>query len=105
MFIIKKVYKKGGWTVQQVSSTGSEVQTSSPKKFTTKKLIEFLTNVRATHIERVNNLKNYKIEFWESTGKLPLRYQYIQSLEFSIDEALNFLRIWSEKQDFTLEIK
>lgn len=100
MFIIKK----GGWTVQQVSSTWKGVE-SSPKKFTTKKLIEFLTNVRATHIEEVNNLKNYKIEFWESADKLPPRYQYIQLLEFSIDEVLNFLRIWSEKQDFTLEIK
>lgn len=104
MFIIKKVYKKGGWTVQQVSSTWKEVKSSS-RKLTTKKLIEFLTNVRATHIEEVNKLKNYKIEFWESADKLPLRYQYVQSLEFSIDEVLNFLRIWSEKQDFTLEIK
>lgn len=104
MFIIKKVYKKGGWTVQQVSSTWKEIKSSS-RRFTTKKLIEFLTNVRATHIEEVNNLKNYKIEFWESSDKLPLRYQYIQSLEFSIDEVLNFLRIWEEKQDFTLEIK
>lgn len=105
MFIIKKVYKKGGWTVQQVSSTWREEFKSSPKKFTTKKLIEFLTNVRATHIEEVNNLKNYKIEFWESSDRLPPRYQYIQSLEFSIDEILIFLKIWSEKQDFTLEIK
>lgn len=104
MFIIKKVYKKGGWTIQQVSSTWKEIK-SSPKKFTTKKLIEFLTNIRATHIEEVSKLKNYKIEFWESADKLPLRYQYIQSLELSIDEVLNFLRIWSEKQDFTLEIK
>lgn len=104
MFIIKKVYKKGGWTVQQVSSTWKEVKSSS-RRFTTKKLIEFLTNVRAIHIEEVNNLKNYKIEFWESADKLPLRYQYIQSLEFSINEILIFLRIWEEKQDFTLEIK
>lgn len=104
MFIIKKVYKKGGWTLQQVSNAWKGVESSS-RRFTTKKLIEFLTNVRATHIEEVNKLKNYKIEFWGSSDKLPLRYQYIQSLEFSIDEALNFLRIWSEKQDFTLEIK
>lgn len=105
MFIIKKAYKKGGWTIQQVSNTGSEEQTSSLRRLTTKKLIEFLAIVRAIHIERVNNLKNYKIEFWESSDKLPLRYQYIQSLELSIDEVLNFLRIWSERQDFNLEIK
>ena len=105
MFIIKKVYKKGGWTVQQVSNTSGEVETSSLRDFSTKRLIKFLTDVRGTHIERVNNLKNYKIEFWESTDKLPLRYQYIQSLELSIDEVLSFLRIWSKKQDFTLEIK
>lgn len=105
MFIIKKVYKKGGWTVQQVSSTSGEVETSRPKRFTTGKLIEFLTNVRVTHIERVNNLKNYKIEFWGLTSRLPLKYQYLQSLELSIDEVINFLRIWSERQDFTLEAK
>lgn len=104
MFIIKKVYKQGGWTIQQVSNTDGE-ERSSLRRLTTKKLIEFLTNVRHTHIERVNNLKNYKIEFWESSDKLPLRYQYIQSLEFSIDEVLNFLRIWQERQDFDLVIK
>lgn len=105
MFIIKKVYRKDGWTVRQVSSTNGEEERSSLRDFSTKRLIKFLTDVRATHIERVNNLKNYKIEFWESADKLPLRYQYLQSLELSIDEVLSFLRIWEERQDFTLEIK
>ena len=71
MFIIKKIYNKGGWTVQQVSNTESEVQTSSLRDFSTKRLIKFLTDMKATHIERVNNLKNYKIEFWGKFDRLP----------------------------------
>ena len=105
MFIIKKIYKTGGWTMQQnVTDLDKEVKSSS-RKFSTKKLIEFLTNVKYTHIEKVNNLKNYKIEFWGVFDRLPPRYQYIQTSEFNIDEVLNFLKIWQKKQDFDLEIK
>ena len=60
MFVIKKIYKTGGWIMQQlVTDLDKEVKSSS-RKFSTKKLIEFLTNVKYTHIEKVNNLKNYK---------------------------------------------
>lgn len=105
MFVIKKIYKTGGWTMQQlVTDLDKEVKSSS-RKFSTKKLIEFLTNVKYTHIEKVNNLKNYKIEFWGEFDRLPPRYQYIQTSEFNIDEVLNFLKIWQKKQDFDLEIK
>ena len=101
MFVIKKIYKTGGWTMQQNVMNLK----SSLRKFSTKKLIEFLTNVKYTHIEKVNNLKNYKIEFWGVFDRLPPRYQYIQTSEFNIDEVLNFLKIWQKKQDFDLEIK
>ena len=105
MFVIKKIYKTGGWTMQQnVTDLDKEVKSSS-RKFSTKKLIEFLTNVKYTHIEKVNNLKNYKIEFWGDFNRLIQRYQYIQTSEFNIDEVLNFLKIWEKKQDFNLEIK
>lgn len=105
MFIIKKIYKKGGWTMQQVSNDLDKELKSSLRKFTTKGLIEFLTSIKYTRIEKVNNLKNYKIEFWGKFDRLPSRYQYIQSSLFDIDEVLNFLKIWKEKQDFVLEIK
>ena len=105
MFVIKKNYKTGGWIMQQLVKDLDKEVKSSPRKFSTKKMIEFLTNVKYTHIEKVNNLKNYKIEFWGVFNRLPPRYQYIQTLEFNIDEVLNFLKIWQEKQDFNLEIK
>ena len=89
MFVIKKIYKTGGWKMQQNVMNLK----SSLRKFSTKKLIEFLTNVKYTHIEKVNNLKNYKIEFWGVFDRLPPRYQYIQTSKFNINEVLNFLKI------------
>ena len=105
MFIIKKIYKKGGWTLQQISEDCGKELKSSKQKFTTKALIKFLTKVKYTRIEKVNSLKNYKIEFWADEYRLPERYQYIQNSKFNINEVLNFLKIWEQKQDFDLEIK